>query len=119
MQEQNSSVKSLQSQPNLSEIVLAELTPEAAEALEWDWPTWARPSQVPPDGDWLVWLVLAGRGWGKTRTGAEWVRAQAASNGVRRIALVAPTAADARDVRHGRGPQRHPLRGPPRRAPRL
>ena len=98
MQEQNSSVKSLQSQPNLSEIVLAELTPEAAEALEWDWPTWARPSQVPPDGDWLVWLVLAGRGWGKTRTGAEWVRAQAASNTARRIALVAPTAADARDV---------------------
>ena len=78
--------------------MIRELAPGAAESLEWDWPTWARPSQLPPDGDWLVWLVLAGRGWGKTRTGAEWVRAQAASNNARRIALVAPTAADARDV---------------------
>ena len=42
--------------------------------------------------------MLAGRGFGKTRTGAEWVRAQVYDTGKRRIALVAPTAADARDV---------------------
>lgn len=70
---------------------------EAAEALLWDWKTWGRPNQQAPDGDWRTWLVLAGRGFGKTRTGAEWVRAQV-SAGYGRIALVAPTAADARDV---------------------
>ncbi|HVS06047.1 MAG TPA: hypothetical protein VHK65_07750, partial [Candidatus Dormibacteraeota bacterium] len=54
-------------------------------------------NQLPPPGDWRGWLLLAGRGFGKTRTGAEWVRDQIRS-GKRRIALVAPTAADARDV---------------------
>ena len=97
-QEPNYSVESLSSQLDLTQSAIEELTPEAAEALEWDWPTWARPSQLPPLGDWLVWLVLAGRGWGKTRTGAEWVHAQAAAGAARRIALVAPTEADARDV---------------------
>ncbi len=50
-----------------------------------------------PAGNWTTWLILAGRGWGKTRTGAEAVR-QAVKDGRRRIALVAPTAADGRDV---------------------
>lgn len=59
---------------------------------------WARPEQIEPEGDWSVWLILAGRGFGKTRTGAEWVREQVERNGVRRIAGVAATAADARDV---------------------
>jgi phage terminase large subunit-like protein len=45
-----------------------------------------------------TWLLLAGRGFGKTRTGAEWVRSQIETLGRRRIALVAPTAADARDI---------------------
>jgi phage terminase large subunit-like protein len=65
--------------------------------LKNDWIFWAREEQKPPPGDWRVWLYLAGRGSGKTRSGAEWVRAQVAA-GRRRIALVAPTAADARDV---------------------
>ena len=77
---------------------IASLTPDAAEALLYDWPFWARPEQLAPDGDWRVWLVLAGRGFGKTRTGAEWVRAQVEAGRCSRIALVAPTAADARDV---------------------
>lgn len=77
--------------------LLARLKRADVEAIEYDWSFWARPKQVPPPGDWRVWLVLAGRGFGKTRTGAEWVRAQVAA-GRRRIALVAPTAADARDV---------------------
>lgn len=56
----------------------------------------ARPSQRPPAGDWLVWLMLAGRGFGKTRSGAEWAWRKARTQ--HRGALVAPTAGDARDV---------------------
>jgi predicted phage terminase large subunit-like protein len=62
------------------------------------WHYWARQSQLAPEGDWRVWLLLAGRGFGKTRAGAEWVRAQAESGAAQRIALVAPTARDARLV---------------------
>ena len=76
---------------------LDRLTDKEAEEIEHDWLFGAREEQRPPEGDWRVWLYLAGRGAGKTRSGAEWVRAQVAL-GRRRIALVAPTAADARDV---------------------
>ena len=62
------------------------------------WAAAARPSQLPPPGDWRVWLFLAGRGAGKTRAGSEWVRAQVTDHGRRRVALVGPTAADVRDV---------------------
>ena len=62
------------------------------------WRYWARPEQLPPEGGWRTWLILAGRGWGKSRTGAEWVRAIVASGKARRVALVARTAADVRDV---------------------
>lgn len=71
------------------------------ETLVWDWSVWARPEQLPPpDVDWNVWLVLAGRGFGKTRLASEWVREQAkyTTDGQRRFALVARTAADVRDV---------------------
>ena len=74
------------------------LTPDEALSILHDWRFWARHSQLPPGGEWRVWLLLAGRGFGKTRTGAELVRARAASGSARRIAFVAPTAADARDV---------------------
>jgi predicted phage terminase large subunit-like protein len=69
-----------------------------ADALESDWQAIARPEQLPPPGDWSTWLILAGRGAGKTRAGAEWVRALAESATVSRIALVAATTADARDT---------------------
>jgi terminase large subunit-like protein len=69
-----------------------------ADALENSWPAIARPNQLPPPRDWQVWLLLAGRGFGKTRTLAEWVCQQTASGQASRIALVAATAADARDV---------------------
>ena len=59
---------------------------------------WARADQLPPPGAWSRWLVLAGRGWGKTRVGAEWVREKALTDPTARIALVARTAADVRDV---------------------
>ncbi|MFA6300293.1 MAG: terminase family protein, partial [Nocardioides sp.] len=58
----------------------------------------ARESQLPPDGDWIVWLVLAGRGFGKTRIGSEWINHEVQYNGRRRLALVGATAADVRDV---------------------
>lgn len=70
------------------------------EALLWDWSVWGRPEQQAPEGDWNVWLVLAGRGFGKTRLASEWVREQAryTTTGQRRFALVARTAGDVRDV---------------------
>ncbi len=58
----------------------------------------ARASQRPPEGGWRVWLFLGGRGAGKTRAGAEWARFSALFGGCRRIALVAPTLGDAREV---------------------
>lgn len=80
------------------EAVIAGFSEAEIEALLYDWRGFnARPDQIAPDGDWDIWLALAGRGWGKTRTGAEWVREQVEA-GARRIALVAETAADARDV---------------------
>lgn len=66
--------------------------------MEYDWKFWARKNQLAPEGDWQYWLLLAGRGFGKTRCGAEWVRERVESNLAKRIALVAPTAADARDT---------------------
>ena len=69
-----------------------------ADQIESDWRSIARPEQLPPPGDWSVWLILAGRGAGKTRTGAEWVRGLAETASVSRIALVGPTAADVRDT---------------------
>jgi len=69
---------------------------ELAEVY-YKWGDWARPSQLPPPGDWRIWLLLAGRGFGKTRAGAEYVRSRIKA-GARRIALVGPTAEDTRDV---------------------
>ena len=71
-----------------------------ADALMWDWSVWGRPEQQAPLGDWAIWMYLAGRGAGKTRAAAEWVREEAkyTTNGQRRFALVARTAADVRDV---------------------
>jgi len=74
------------------------LSDKEAEALYYDWEFWARPNQLPPPGDWLVWLFMAGRGTGKTRTAAEFVLREIRANRSRRIALVAKTPADARDV---------------------
>jgi phage terminase large subunit-like protein len=68
------------------------------EAIEHDWGWWGRCNQQAPKGDWRTWLLLAGRGFGKTRSGAECIRDQVIHHRRRRIALVAPTAADARDV---------------------
>lgn len=62
------------------------------------WRLTARPQQLTPDGDWFAWLLLAGRGFGKTRTGAEDQAKYAIEHPGARIAVVAPTYADARDT---------------------
>lgn len=73
-----------------------EMSPEQADALLHDWKFWARPDQLEPDGDHAIWLVLAGRGYGKTRVGAEWIR-----EGIKvapRSTLIGPTASAVRDI---------------------
>ena len=68
-----------------------------APLFDWE-QTFAREPQKEPLGDWRVWLIKAGRGYGKTRTGAEWIRKQVELGLARRIALVGRTTADVRDV---------------------
>ncbi|MFN8694567.1 MAG: DNA-packaging protein [Holosporales bacterium] len=77
---------------------LESLSPEALHLLKYEWQFWARAEQLPPPGDWHAWIILAGRGWGKTRTGAEWLHQYAAENPGCRLALVGETAMDARSV---------------------
>src|SRR5882762_10266539 len=73
------------------------LGPELA-TIRWNWQAYARANQLPPEGDWLTWLVLAGRGFGKTRCGAEWVRAEVTAGRATRIALIAETQKDLEEV---------------------
>jgi hypothetical protein len=76
--------------------ILATLTDEQAAALLYDWRFWARPEQVEPVGGHSIWLVLAGRGYGKTRLGAEWVREQVKTRG--RVNLIGQDAAAVRSI---------------------
>lgn len=83
---------------SVSKEIAESLTePERAE-FQFHWPFCARGNQLAPPGDWRVWLILAGRGFGKTRAGAEWVRAVAESEPTARIALVAASLAEARSI---------------------
>jgi phage terminase large subunit-like protein len=77
--------------------ILASLTEEQAHELLWDWRAWARPNQIAPQGQWQTWLALAGRGFGKTEAGAQWVRERVKS-GARHIALIAETQKDLEEV---------------------
>ena len=81
-------------------LVEVELEAERARAapVPTGWAALARPEQLPPEGDWRTWLMLAGRGWGKTRTGAETIAAWVREGTAHRIGIVAPTAADVRDL---------------------
>jgi phage terminase large subunit-like protein len=71
--------------------VWSELSPSDVRAIAWDWSTHALKRQREPEGDWRVWLLLAGRGFGKTRIGAEWVLKQARNCPDARIALIGAT----------------------------
>lgn len=97
-------------EPEERQAVLAQLVEDGGEKgleeLMADWTFWARPNQLAPetgcecgcDGNWLNWVIIAGRGWGKTRTGAEWVH-KVINNGTYKLMhLVGATAADARDI---------------------
>lgn len=97
------------------DAILAGFSPAEIQKLHFDWKHWARPEQVTPlylpgtTKTWDNWLILAGRGFGKTRTGSEWVREGMCGDTPltggkwRHIALIAETAADARDVMVGDG----------------
>jgi len=74
----------------------AKLDGDELESLKTLWSFWARPEQLVPAGDWVFWLPLAGRGWGKTRTGAETVRHWARDFPL--VNLIGATADDVRDV---------------------
>lgn len=78
--------------------LLESLNDDEALALAYDWRFWARPNQLPPEGDWFIWFCQTGRGWGKTRVGAETVRERVENGLAMRVAIVGETAADARDV---------------------
>lgn len=84
--------------PEQAQYVLTHCSEEELEVLMYEWDFWARDDQLPPSGDWTVWLMMAGRGYGKTRSGAEFVidRVTAGTHG--RVGLVAATAGDGREV---------------------
>ena len=69
-----------------------------ADELESGWRSVARPNQLPPPGDWSTWMLLAGRGFGKTRAASEWVKESVETGQARHVAIVGATAADTRDV---------------------
>ena len=90
--------------PSAQETFLKHLTDEEVRGLPYLFEFWAMPHQLPPAGPWKTWVVMGGRGAGKTRAGAEWVRSQVEGAGpfdegrARRIALVGETYDQARDV---------------------
>lgn len=86
----------LASSTNLQEILAGLTDAQVSELLD-DWRFWARPEQIAPDGDWLTWVINAGRGFGKTRAGSEWVREQV-NAGRQRIALIGETYKDLVEV---------------------
>lgn len=84
------------------DAALAALTDTQAKALEYDWDFWGRPDQQEPEvfilGERKVWFIRAGRGYGKTRTGAETLKKRVKQGRTARSGIIAPTAGDARDI---------------------
>jgi len=91
-------------EPEEVDAFLGGLSDNALASLPWLFEFWALPHQLPPEGDWKTWVVMGGRGAGKTRAGSEWVRMQVegatpdAPGHARRVALVGETFDQARDV---------------------
>lgn len=80
-------------------ILAKALSAHEIDALgTWHWEIWGRDEQLAPMGNWRVWMICAGRGFGKTRAGAEWVRGVARADPLARIALVAASLQEARAV---------------------
>ncbi|MFA5079322.1 MAG: terminase family protein, partial [Dehalococcoidia bacterium] len=76
---------------------VASLSDSEARLLPHTWEFWGRPEQHPPPTDWFCWFIRTGRGWGKTRTGSEWILKRV-REGARHIALIGQTTADVRDT---------------------
>ena len=87
--------------------ILASLSNEDLADLEYDWKFWARKNQLAPEGQWLTWMVLAGRGFGKTLTGANWIR-ERWKNGAVHMAIIAETQKDLEEVMVPRLLEVHP-----------
>jgi len=85
-------------EPDERKRMLDKLPADVAKDIAHMFSSWALDGQMPPPGDWRVWLILAGRGFGKTRAGAEWVTRVARKTGRTRIALVGATIEEARRV---------------------
>ena len=89
----------LKSDDSLTSSQRLELTPQDIQtASRLVWEMQARPEQLPPTSNWQIWLIQSGRGWGKTRTGAEWIVWKALQTKKTRWATVARTSADIRDT---------------------
>ncbi|OWJ78943.1 DNA-packaging protein [Haematobacter genomosp. 1] len=90
--------------PETVEAFMEGLSPNALAALPWLFEIWALPHQLPPEGDWKTWVIMGGRGAGKTRAGAEWVRSEVEGarplhpGRSRRVALVGETLEQVREV---------------------
>ncbi|WP_176442774.1 DNA-packaging protein [Tropicimonas sediminicola] len=90
--------------PEVLEAFLEQLSQPALCALPWLFEFWAMPHQLPPAGDWKTWVILGGRGAGKTRAGSEWVRSKVEgprprdAGRARRVALVGETVEQVREV---------------------
>lgn len=90
--------------PEEIDAFLAGLGENALMGLPWIFDFWALPHQLPPEGDWRTWAIMGGRGAGKTRAGAEWIRSKVegatplSGGSAGRIALVAETFDEAREV---------------------
>ncbi len=83
--------------PTARRKMLARMSERQRKALRTHWQVWAHEGQIAPEGKWHTWLIMAGRGFGKTRAGAEWVR-RIAQDPDARIALVAASLGEARRV---------------------
>lgn len=83
--------------PDEQKAILDSLSESEKRDINWWFVELARDKQLPPPGEWFCWLLLAGRGFGKTRTGAEFI-VERARLGYKRIALIGQTKADVRDT---------------------
>jgi phage terminase large subunit-like protein len=88
----------------VTEAFLSSLSDNALLSLPYLFEFWAMPHQTPPEGNWKTWVIMGGRGAGKTRAGAEWVRSMVEGAGpldagaARRVALVGETIDQVREV---------------------
>src|SRR6187551_1713238 len=103
-------------EPRERRALLRAMDEEQRRALRTHWRLWAHDGQVPPDDGWHTWLIMAGRGFGKTRAGAEWVREVAEADATARIALVGASLGETRRVMV-EGPSGLLAISPPRRRP--